>query len=365
MMGPAILARAGLRFAAKVHGSALEYTVKPNPERFLPYAREGTRRGGRCLVGSEHTASEPVRGDRRPRAAGEDAARPAGGGHRPVSRRWRGEAPDGGLAGDPRGSSAGDAWEATTPAGAAAALARFAEARRAARVLFVGKLIVSKGIDLLLAAWPLVVAENPGARLLVVGFGDMTRETAGRSGPRSSPGDLETAADDRREGRGLEGGEDAPLACSRLPRRPARRLRGGRPRSRRQCRPVAGRLEHDEVGEVVPACDALVFPSTFPEAFGMVAAEPAAAAGPAGVGEPLRDAAEVSQRPRRGDRRRSGAALVSASTSTTDASIGDGSPPPQRLAGDGSGNPPRPGPGLRETVARAVELERGCGPRGR
>ena len=30
------------------------------------------------------------------------------------------------------------------------------------RVIFVGKLIVSKGVDLLLAAWPLVHAENPG-----------------------------------------------------------------------------------------------------------------------------------------------------------------------------------------------------------
>ena len=30
------------------------------------------------------------------------------------------------------------------------------------RVIFVGKLIVSKGVDLLLAAWPLVVAANPG-----------------------------------------------------------------------------------------------------------------------------------------------------------------------------------------------------------
>ncbi len=39
----------------------------------------------------------------------------------------------------------------------------------------------------------------------------------------------------------------------------------------------AGRLEHDEVGELVPACDALVMPSTFPEAFGMVAAEAASA----------------------------------------------------------------------------------------
>ena len=43
VMGPAILARAGVGpFAAKIHGSALEYTVKPHP-RFLPYAEEGMR----------------------------------------------------------------------------------------------------------------------------------------------------------------------------------------------------------------------------------------------------------------------------------------------------------------------------------
>ena len=35
VMGPVILARAGLSFAAKVHGSALSYTVKPEPGRFL------------------------------------------------------------------------------------------------------------------------------------------------------------------------------------------------------------------------------------------------------------------------------------------------------------------------------------------
>jgi len=29
-----------------IHGSALEYTVKPNPERFLPYAREGMAAAG-------------------------------------------------------------------------------------------------------------------------------------------------------------------------------------------------------------------------------------------------------------------------------------------------------------------------------
>ncbi len=55
VMGPAILARAGLRFAAKVHGSALEYTVKPNP-RFLLPAAEGMAAATGVLVGSRHTA---------------------------------------------------------------------------------------------------------------------------------------------------------------------------------------------------------------------------------------------------------------------------------------------------------------------
>ena len=52
VMGPAILARADVApFAAKIHGSALEYTVKPHP-RFLPYAREGMEAASGVLVGS-------------------------------------------------------------------------------------------------------------------------------------------------------------------------------------------------------------------------------------------------------------------------------------------------------------------------
>ena len=39
----------------KIHGSALEYTVKPHPERFLPYAREGLAGARGVLVGSRHT----------------------------------------------------------------------------------------------------------------------------------------------------------------------------------------------------------------------------------------------------------------------------------------------------------------------
>src|ERR1700750_3329864 len=57
IMGPVILARAGLRYAIKVHGSDLSYTVRPHPERFVPYALEGTERAPGILAGSSHTAA--------------------------------------------------------------------------------------------------------------------------------------------------------------------------------------------------------------------------------------------------------------------------------------------------------------------
>ena len=43
-MGPVIMRRAlegRIPYVVKIHGSALEYVVRPDPERFLPYAREG------------------------------------------------------------------------------------------------------------------------------------------------------------------------------------------------------------------------------------------------------------------------------------------------------------------------------------
>ncbi len=39
---------------------------------------------------------------------------------------------------------------------------------------------------------------------------------------------------------------------------------------------LTGRLDHEELIDLLPACEAQVVPSTFPEAFGMVAAEAAA-----------------------------------------------------------------------------------------
>ena len=55
--------------------------------------------------------------------------------------------------------AAASSWD-RDPAAAATAVDWYAEAE-GPRVIFVGKLIVSKGVDLLLAAWPLVHRANP------------------------------------------------------------------------------------------------------------------------------------------------------------------------------------------------------------
>jgi hypothetical protein len=55
-----------------------------------------------------------------------------------------------------------------------------------------------------------------------------------------------------------------------------------------------GRLEHEEVADLLPACEALVVPSTFPEAYGMVAAE-AASCGTLPISADHSGLAEVSR----------------------------------------------------------------------
>jgi len=292
VMGPVVLARAGLRPAIKIHGSALEYTVKPSPERFLPYAREGLDGGAGVLVGSRHTAESlweaigdsdlPGRTRLGPPGVDTDLFAPIEPGEAGPRLREAAAAVRG---------VAGDRW-GRDPEGAGEALEWFAEGD-GPRVIFVGKLIVSKGVDLLLAAWPAVAAANPGARLLVVGFGEY-REALERLWREISTGDLAGAAEIASKGRALEGGPEGRLEMlgSFLESPPpgyadaAGRVAG----SVRFC----GRLEHDEVALAVPATVALVFPSTFPEAFGMVAAE-AAAAGSLPVSAAHSGLAEVSR----------------------------------------------------------------------
>src|SRR4051812_24339890 len=211
VMGPAILARAGLRFAVKIHGSALEYTVKRDPDRFLPYAREGIDAATGVLVGSGHTAASLWRALDDPALPNKTRLGPPGVDTElfaPIERaeaagRLRRLAAD--LRATPRDASG---WD-RDPATAADAVEELADAN-GPRIVFVGKLIVSKGIDLLLAAWPLVRAAHPGARLLIVGFGEY-QEATRRLWAALEGGDLATVGEIAARGRALEGGPEAPL----------------------------------------------------------------------------------------------------------------------------------------------------------
>jgi glycosyltransferase involved in cell wall biosynthesis len=143
------------------------------------------------------------------------------------------------------------------------------------RIVFVGKLIVSKGVDLLIAAWPLVKAEHADARLEVAGYGEYEQGLR-RLLAALDRGDIDDAREVARLGWGLEGGsaEPLPILSAFLADPPAGYVEAARGIA--DSVELIGRLEHDEVAELLPGAEALVMPSTFPEAFGMVAAEAAA-----------------------------------------------------------------------------------------
>ena len=291
VMGPAILARAlggRVAYAVKVHGSALEYTVKPNPERFLPFAREGLAQAGGVLVGSHHTAASlwDALGDpdvkRRTRLGPpgvdierfvprEPAAASAGLGA--LALRLQAEGSDSEAPAD------SDAF-ARDERAAGDALARL-DPTSDRLVAFVGKLIVSKGVDLLLAAWPLVLERVPAARLVIVGFGAY-RAGLQRLCAALAAGDVEQAKRIARAGRSLEGEsvEARPLGhllafLDDLHGDALERYLAAAA-SLQDSVVLTGRLDHEELADLLPACEAIVVPSTFPEAFGMVAAEAAA-----------------------------------------------------------------------------------------
>ena len=130
-------------------------------------------------------------------------------------------------------------------------------------------------MDLLLAAWPLVRAQHPGVRLEIAGFGAY-EEALRRLLAALERGDLDDAREVARLGWGLEGGEERPLPIlsaffAEPPGNYAEMARAAAGTVE-----FIGRLEHDEVASFLPRAQALVMPSTFPEAFGMVAAEAAA-----------------------------------------------------------------------------------------
>ncbi len=294
VMGPAILARSGLRFAIKVHGSDLSYTVRPHPDRFVPYAREGTDAAAGILVGSSHTARALFETVPDPGIPERTRLGPPG----VDVHRFRPHPEEealhdlGALADDLAAETpadpeeSGDSFGRDGPA-LAGALRAWGEGDP--RVLFVGKLLVSKGVDLLAAAWPLVHHERtaagaPAPRLLFIGFG------AFEQGLRTlvdalDRGDLDAAREVAARGRGLEDqherrrqtpppDQSLPILSRFFEDPPAGYAEAARDAAGSML--IGGRLEHDEVADVMPAAHTFAMPSTWPEAFGMVPAESAA-----------------------------------------------------------------------------------------
>ena len=223
--------------------------------------RGGGRRAGRPRALARHRRSGPASTPPRPRRSTGSATRAAT--RRRAARSW------------PRYARA-----TTRAASTSARPTRSPRStpRATASSASSGKLIVSKGIDLLLAAWPLVLAREPNARLVVVGFGTY------REGLEVLLRGLERA-DERllmhvcRYGRELEGGPRDQLTYLRtflesLAGRHERYFAAAK--KMRETIAFTGRLDHGELARVLPAAEAVVVPSMFPEAFGMVAAEAAA-----------------------------------------------------------------------------------------
>jgi glycosyltransferase involved in cell wall biosynthesis len=283
IMGPVILARAGLRFAIKVHGSDLSYTVRPHPERFVPYAKQGADAAAGILAGSSHTAevlfdtvpdpSLPERTRLGPPGVDVDRFRP----REPAEALRSIDGLAARLDSETAAADAGDSFGRDGPA-IAASLHAWAEGDP--RALFVGKFLVSKGVDLLAAAWPLVHRERvaagaPSPRLLFAGFGAFERGLRDLVDALDR-GDLQAALEVASRGRGYEGEEEGalPILTGFLSDPPDGYVEAARGAARSIL--IGGRLAHEEVADVMPAADTFAMTSTWPEAFGMVPAESAA-----------------------------------------------------------------------------------------
>jgi glycosyltransferase involved in cell wall biosynthesis len=220
LMGGAVGARLGERFRVKAHGSELEYSMRDRPE-LERLGRDALASAEAVYVGSNHirTVLEQVVGH-----VDSVFEVPPGVDVNEFVPQERGEALAELLAearADP--ANPGNAAERLPDEGNAVRLQDFF-AEDAPTVVYFGKLIANKGVQLLLEA-----LRTLDARALIVGFGDYR-------------GELERAA-------------------SALPRGQVL---------------FTGPLEHRHLVHLLPLADAAVVPSTFPEAFGMVAAEAAA-----------------------------------------------------------------------------------------
>jgi glycosyltransferase involved in cell wall biosynthesis len=220
LLGGPVAAASGARYAVKAHGSELEYSLRGDAA-LSAWARESLAGAAALFVGSAHI-----------RDVLENVV-----GH--VERvhevppgvdidEWRPRPRDEALAGlleearrDP--PNPGNASERLPDEGNADRLGAFL-AGDEPTVVYFGKLLHNKGVHVLLES-----LREVDARAVIVGFGDHRAELERIAGPRTL---------------------------------------------------FTGPFEHRHLVHLLPLADATVVPSIFPEAFGMVAAEAAAAGSP-------------------------------------------------------------------------------------
>ena len=155
-------------------------------------------------------------------------------------------------------------------------------------VLYVGKLIHSKGVHCLIAAFASVRRET-GARLLVVGFGTF-REGLQALVRALSTGNETIVKLISSQGTLLEGGAASPLERFEISEGLLLDAEGMEDHIE-----FVGPLDHEDLSKLLPAAEVAVVPSIFPETFGLVAAEFAASGVVPFVADHsgLREAAEI------------------------------------------------------------------------
>lgn len=217
LMGGAVGAASGMRFRVKAHGSELEYSMRGRPE-LAAEGREALAKAEVTFVGSRHIREvlEEVVGhahDVREVPPGVDIDEFVPQDRQAALAELLEEAKN-----DP--PNPGNANERLPDERNAERLAEFF-AQEGPTVVYFGKLIENKGVHLLLEA-----LEDVHARAVIVGFGDYRERLEAQAGTRAL---------------------------------------------------FTGPLEHCHLVHLLPLADVAVVPSIFPEAFGMVAAEAAAA----------------------------------------------------------------------------------------
>lgn len=293
--GPLIARRAlkhgEVPYASIVHGSCLQYVARKS-EYYMGLTREGLDGAREILALSSHSAGTIA--EDLPDLAGKTRSLPGG----VDTELFRPDAFDRGALGRLNGGPgrgpeqraslqealrrSGNAGEL---AGAVRTLASSYDARSHDRdagerllsfldregplVVYIGKLIHSKGVHSLISALARV-RKDTSARLLVIGFGTF-REGLEALVYSLSAGDETTVERLAEMGRLLEGGPAGPLEHFELADELLRDAAGMEDDVL-----FTGPLYHEDLARLLPVADVGVVPSIFPETFGLVAAELAA-----------------------------------------------------------------------------------------